>query len=296
MKFNRSLLSITILFSFFSLPLGAGPHAGYGKYVNPFIGTDAHGHTFPGACLPFGMVQLSPDTRITGWDACGGYHYSDTTLMGFSHTHLSGTGVADYGDVLVTPSAGPRPNPNLRFNHEKEHAEPGYYQVYLPGERINAELTSSLRVGVHRYTFDPADSPTISFDLHHGLGPDSVLTSEIQIVNDHELQGFRRSRGWASDRIIYFNAQFSRPFSEFVTIINDTPPGHDRKITGTDIKASFRFTRQKNPSIVLKVGLSSVGYDGAWNNIAHEYERTPGRHGKKNSVQLKSLVDKKTAW
>src|SRR5258706_306528 len=171
----------------------------FARYVNPFIGTGGHGHTFPGATVPFGMVQLSPDTRVDGWDACGGYHYSDSRILGFSHTHLSGTGVADYGDILIIPSTGgitSKPYSSA-FNHEHEEASPGYYSVMLDDFKVKAELTATARVGVHRYTFPKAEGANIVIDLHHGLGPDRVIESNVQIVNDWEITGTRRSDGWA---------------------------------------------------------------------------------------------------
>ena len=138
-------------------------HAGH---VNVFIGTGGHGHTFPGATLPHGMVQLSPDTRLIGWDACSGYHYSDSTIIGFSHTHLSGTGIGDYGDILFMPVTGEKPlkagdahepgkGYRARFSHDREEGRPGYYRVFLPDDGINVELTATTRAGMHRYTFPP---------------------------------------------------------------------------------------------------------------------------------------------
>ena len=139
----------------------------YTDSVNVFIGTGGHGHTFPGATLPHGMVQLSPDTRLLGWDACSGYYYDDTSIMGFTHTHLSGTGIGDYGDILFMPVVGEKPliagtaeNPDegyrSRFSHEQESARPGYYQVLLQDDSINVELTATLRAGLHRYTYPKA--------------------------------------------------------------------------------------------------------------------------------------------
>ena len=132
------------------------------NYVNPFVGTGGHGHTFPGATVPFGMVQLSPDSRLEGWDGCGGYHYSDSVIYGFSHTHLSGTGVSDYGDVLFSPTVGEvlynngadgNPGYSSKFSHNNESAHAGYYQVYLEDYDVNVELSASKRVGFHKYTF-----------------------------------------------------------------------------------------------------------------------------------------------
>src|SRR2546423_1611987 len=148
------------------------------RYVNPFVGTGGHGHTFPGAALPFGMVQLSPDTRLTGWDGCSGYHYSDRVIYGFSHTHLSGTGISDYGDVLLMPTVGPvylnaraeggeAGGYASRFSHRNEVASPGYYSVRLDDSGVRAELTATSRAAMHRYTFPATESATVIPDLAH---------------------------------------------------------------------------------------------------------------------------------
>ena len=159
--------------------------------VNPFIGTGGHGHTYPGATLPFGMVQLSPDSRIEGWDGCGGYHYSDSVIYGFSHTHLSGTGVSDYGDILFAPTVGDiiynngadeKPGYSSRFSHDKEIAEAGFYQVFLEDYNIDVSLTTSHRSGFHKYTFPKSDQSNIIIDLEHR---DEVLESEIEIISNN---------------------------------------------------------------------------------------------------------------
>jgi predicted alpha-1,2-mannosidase len=266
------------------------------KYVDPFIGTGGHGHTFPGATVPFGMVQLSPDTRVEGWDACGGYHYSDSTILGFSHMHLSGTGIADYGDVLLMPTVGamrivagdikiPGSGYRSRFSHEHEKASPGYYRVQLEDYNVNAELTTSQRIGFHRYTFPTSDNANIIIDLQHGLGPDKVIASDIQIVNDKEVAGFRRSEGWAKDQYVYFVAQFSKPFSSFGTAVNDTLHPNEHSSSGTNIKGYVRFSTSKNEKILVKVGISSVSIEGARNNILSEI---PGW----NFDQVKSHAEK----
>jgi len=153
---------------------------GFSAYVDPLVGTGGHGHTFPGATTPFGMVQLSPDTRVEGWDACAGYHYSDTVILGFSHLHLSGTGIADYGDILMTPTLK-RPDftrgadgktvyrHSSSFTHENEISYPGYYGVLLDDDSIRVELTATPRCGFHRYIFPRSDSAAIIVDLNHGL-------------------------------------------------------------------------------------------------------------------------------
>ena len=171
------------------------------RYVDPFIGTGGHGHTFPGPTLPFGMVQLSPDTRLTGWDSCSGYHYSDNLIYGFTHTHLSGTGIPDYGDALFMPMIGLHSfeakgtGPNNRgyantFKHENENASPGYYRVKLD-DGLQVELTTTKRVGFHRYTFpDHTDVGNVILDLTHR---DRVLDSYLKIVDKQHIEGFRRS-------------------------------------------------------------------------------------------------------
>ena len=156
--------------------------------VNPFIGTGGHGHTYPGATVPFGMVQLSPDTRLTGWDGCGGYHFSDTLIYGFSHTHLQGTGVSDYGDILFAPCTQFNSKANnwseryaSRFDHDHEEAHAGYYQVYLKDQNIQVELTATERLGIHRYSLDKADTLTLMVDMDHR---DALTNYSIYPLND----------------------------------------------------------------------------------------------------------------
>jgi predicted alpha-1,2-mannosidase len=249
--------------------------------INPFVGTAKHGHTYPGATVPFGMVQLSPDTRTEGWDACSGYHYSDTAILGFSHLHLSGTGVADYGDILLMPTVGALrvvqgdPARGIRgywskFRHADESASPGYYRVKLEDYGIQVELSATKRVGIHKYVFPKADSASIVIDLKHGLGPDKVEESSLQVVGDDEVVGFRRSQGWAKNQIIYFAAKFSRPFKSFGIVIDDVIRYQRRKASGDNLKGFVRFKTQANETILVKVGLSSVSIKGARKNLAAE--------------------------
>jgi len=176
------------------------------RYVDPFIGTGGHGHTFPGPTLPFGMVQLSPDTRLTGWDSCSGYHYSDNRIYGFSHTHLSGTGIPDYGDILLMPRIGlhafndfTKSGYTNTFKHENESASPGYYRVKFD-DGLQAELTTTKRVGFHRYTFpDHTDVGNIILDLTYR---DRVLDSYLKIVDKQHIEGFRRSSSWARKQVV----------------------------------------------------------------------------------------------
>ena len=251
------------------------------RLVNPFIGTDAHGHTFPGATLPFGMVQLSPDTRVEGWDACGGYHYSDRSILGFSHTHLSGTGIADYGDILLMPTLGriqltPGTISNTQtgyrsgFSHESEKASPGFYSVHLDKYSIGVELTTTRRVGLHRYTFPQSMESNIIIDLKHGLGPDRVIDAVLEINGDREITGSRRSDGWAKDQVVYFVAQFSKPFSSSGVAVDDTIRRGGKQGRGTNIKGFVRFATSADERIVVKVGLSGISIEGARKNLEAE--------------------------
>lgn len=246
--------------------------------VNPFIGTDFHGHTYPGATVPYGMVQLSPDTRLSGWDGCSGYHYSDLMVYGFSHTHLSGTGCSDYGDILLIPTTGKPGMDNKQyasaFRKETEKAKPGYYSVVLDKYKTRVELTTSTRVGFHRYTYPKTNQANVILDLAHR---DMVLDSWIQIVGNNEIRGFRRSREWADDQQLYFVIRFSNPFeqgevqtadgSPITVDFNDKKPGIYQ---GENLKACFSFNKLKANQLLVKVGLSSVSTDGAVKNLEAE--------------------------
>jgi predicted alpha-1,2-mannosidase len=246
------------------------------QYVNPFIGTGAHGHTFPGASVPFGMVQLSQDTQLEGWDGCSGYHYSDSIVFGFSHTHLSGTGVPDYGDILIMPTVGEiklnngRDNPDKgyasRFSHENEYATAGFYSTFLDDYRIGVELTASKRVGFHKYIFPESNESNIVIDLNHR---DKVVESEINIVSDTEIEGFRRSTAWANDQLVYFVAQFSKPFDDYgISMDDNIIEGVSGK--GENVKAFLTFETKADEEILLKVGISAVSLEGARNNLKTE--------------------------
>jgi len=250
----------------------------YVKMVDPFIGTGGHGHTYPGATVPFGMVQLSPDTRGENWDGSSGYHYSDGTIMGFSHTHLSGTGAPEFCDVLFMPTVGDvqwlvgdesdsKSGYRSAFRHENEKASPGYYRVLLDDDNILAELTATTRTGFHRYTFPKSDRANLIIDLQHR---DKVVESGIQIVGDSEIVGFRRSIGWAADQYVYFVARFSRPFKTFGVAVNDTLVKGIRQAEGKNIKAFVRWSTKANEQILVKVGLSAVDIDGARRNLEAE--------------------------
>ncbi len=259
--------------------LGTGPvatlSAGLTDDVDPFIGTGGHGHTFPGATLPFGMVQLSPDTRLEGWDGCSGYHYSDTVVYGFSHTHLSGTGVSEYGDILFMPITGdllfdngfgatPDEGYASRFDKATEEAAPGWYTVRLTDYGIDVQLTATERTGLHRYVY-PADRPGhLIIDLEHR---DRVIGSSLRVISDHEVEGHRRSDAWARDQVVYFVARFSRPISA-VTFSPDSDHDDD-SATGTEVKAALSFG-DAGGEVLVKVGISAVDVDGARHNLDSE--------------------------
>lgn len=252
----------------------------YTQYVDPFIGTDGHGHTYPGASLPHGMVQLSPDGGTTGWDWCSGYHYSDSSIIGFSHTHLSGTGCADYGDILFMPTTGevktepgtkddPDSGYRSRFNHKNETASPGYYSVLLDDYNIEAELTVTKRAGFHRYTFPETDKANIVIDLDHGIG-EIVLDAKLEIIDGKTIAGYRRSKGWANNHCVYFYAEFSQPFTNYGIVENGED--HAKKVEAQckNIKAYIQFENSSKQTVLGKVGISHTSLEGAKKNLAKE--------------------------
>jgi len=275
---NR-LRAVSILASFAligCLPKGTVSIA---DWVDPFIGTAGTGHTFPGATMPFGMVQLSPDTRQSGWDNCSGYHSSNPTILGFSHTHLSGTGAIDYGDILFAPMSealliepgeetDPKTGYRSAFSHSSEVAEPGYYRVFLEDDMINAEMTVTERVGFHRYTFSEGSEAHILIDLKHGLG-DRTIETWVEITGNSEIIGMRRSTGWAKDQVIYFVAQFSSPFKT-THLFKSGVSANDIRAEGTDIKAGLSFDSDKEKQLLVKVAISPVDIEGARQNLQHE--------------------------
>ena len=249
--------------------------------VNPFIGTGGHGHTFPGATMPFGMVQLSPDTRKDSWDGCSGYHYSDSIVYGFSHTHLSGTGVGDYGDIRFYPSSEElktqvfyndkyKDGYGSQFSHQMEEAEPGYYATYLIDEDVYASLTADMHSGFHKYSFPKSENTHILLDLIESVTSEKILTSQIKIINDSTIAGYRHTRGWANNQQLYFYARFSRPFSSWGIEKDGTKTENLLSAEGDSLKAWFNFPTQKRETIYLKVGLSMVDIQGAKNNLEKE--------------------------
>jgi predicted alpha-1,2-mannosidase len=243
----------------------------YTSIVNPFIGTDGHGHTFPGATMPFGMVQLSPDTRLDGWDGCSGYHYTDSIIYGFSHTHLSGTGVSDYGDILLMPSAEVPFLKNYHykspFSKKNEFAEPGYYKVLLDKGNIEVELTATPRVGIHKYQFPEQDRVHVVLDLAHR---DPVIASSLEIISDTEIRGMRRSNAWATDQLIYFHIQFSKPIQESGIASSGNWTDAKKVQEGKELKAYFSFDGSGKEALIVKTGISATGFEGALKNLQAE--------------------------
>ncbi len=265
----------------------------YTKYVNPFIGTGAadknslSGSNFPGATTPFGFVQLSPDTRDNPDDPGSGYDYNDKTIVGFSHTHLSGTGVADLFDVLMMPTTGEiKTEPGKAdatgsgyrssFTHDQESAKPGYYQVFLKDYGINAELTSTEHVGLQRYTFPQSKQAHIIIDLDHSLDKKrtywvcKVLDAQIRIIDNKTIEGYRILTGWANLRKVYFRAEFSKPFTSDILVEGRKRINNLAIINGSAVKAVLNFNTNNSEKILVKVGLSAVSAQNAGLNMQAE--------------------------
>lgn len=248
------------------------------REVDPFIGTGAHGHTYPGATLPFGMVQLSPDTFNKGWDWCSGYHYTDRSIMGFSHTHLSGTGSSDYGDFLFMPTTGElkfkpgsRKSPDAgyrsRFSHDCEVAYPGFYSVHLDDYDVEVQLTATRRVGLHRYQYPATTNANVIIDLAHFIDNTRILSSGVEFLSDRKLRGYVRKQGWAANRRLHFVAEFNRPFADWGLQAAGKQFPKEKAIEGTSVKAYVVFDTTDDPNVVAKVALSAVDYKGAQQNL-----------------------------
>ncbi|MBK7620223.1 MAG: GH92 family glycosyl hydrolase [Flavobacteriales bacterium] len=260
-RLRESVFTFLLLLSLLTTAQAPNPAR---DLVNPFIGTGGHGHTFPGACVPNGMVQISPDTRPDGvmdWDGCSGYHYSDSVIYGFSHTHLSGTGVADLCDVLLMPMSGtPSMDPLVyrsHFDHSSEKVHAGYYRAWLQDERTLAELTATARCGVHRYTMPPGEDHHVVIDLMHR---DELLASSIRL-DGQELVGERRSSSWARDQRLYFCIRFGAPQGKV-----EIAMGAARDST----KAIINVKSEGTSAFIVKVGISAVSIDGARKNLDTE--------------------------
>jgi predicted alpha-1,2-mannosidase len=249
------------------------PTPDYSQYVNPFIGTGGHGHTFPGPVAPHGMIQPSPDTRIDGWDACSGYYYEDTTINGFSQNHLSGTGCCDLGDFLIMPIVGEvqwqgqdKESQTLpwasAFSHDKEKSEPGYYSVTLDRYGVDAEITASERGAYYRFHFPDTDSAAILIDIDYSLQRQNNLDMKLVQLSDTEIAGTKTTKYWAFEQTASFYAKFSQPFTYELITENEG----DENI----YKAILRFKAKANEPIEVKLGISATDMDGAKRNAESE--------------------------
>ena len=272
---NRILLSSIFTFMLITGTIEAGEHT---QYVNPFIGTGAvhgslSGNNYPGATVPFGMIQLSPDTReAPDWAQASGYDYNDQTIYGFSHTRLSGTGASDLIDLLLLPTSEGRTSSN--FSHTAEKAQPGYYQVMLADEGINAELTATTRTGIHRYSYPNGKEAQLIIDLDHSANKGSwnrrIINSQIRIVNDHAIEGYRIITGWAKLRKVYFYIEFSSPILSSSLRDGDRQYENTPVINGSNLHAMLRFGKLNEKPLICKVALSPVSTDNAQLNLKQE--------------------------
>ena len=298
MKASFSFLILLIS----SFALGQNPS----QYVNPFIGTGGHGHTFPGATLPFGMVQLSPDTRIDGsWDGCSGYHYSDETIYGFSHTHLNGTGCSDFGDIMIMPFMGKASLDNKvyssKFSHQNEKSTAGFYSVKLDKHNIDVRLTASTRVGFHEYTFNTSGQANIVLDLNHR---DKLLEGRVRVIDSKTIEVFRRSEAWAKDQYVYARIEFNVPLE--VSLAKGENTKLEGLYKGNEIALNFSKQVKKGEKILVKVSLSPTSYDGAKGNSSEikgwDFEKVKKEAEQKWNSELSKIQitsdnnDKKTVF
>jgi predicted alpha-1,2-mannosidase len=264
---RKLILSLSCLCFFALLASGANDLT---KFVNPLIGTGGHGHLFPGAVVPHGMLQVSPDTRVYGWDACSGYYYGDSTINGFSHTHLTGTGCCDLGDVLLMPTVGKQHAEFVGsdmqgkayasgFSHKNEIACPGYYSVLLDRYGVKAEITTAKTAAIHRYTFPATDSAGVILDFDYTLERQRNIGMWVKVISDTEIIGHKRTEGWAKYQYTNFYVKFSRPFT--YTMISDTCADANGK--WPQCKVLLHFNLGADREVLAKVGISAVDTDGA---------------------------------
>lgn len=303
---KRSGTSVFLFLLFFSISFKAQKFEKLFQYVTPLIGTEKMGHTYPGATVPFGSVQLSPETDTISYELngkyngevykyCAGYRYEDKTIVGFSSTHFSGTGHSDLGDLLMMPTVGklqfnpgtasnPEKGYRSKFSHENEKAEAGYYKVKLEDHNILAELTATTRVGIQRYTFPKSDQAHIILDLMAGIYnyDGKNVWTYVRVENDHTITGYRQTNGWARTRTVYFAIQFSKPFKSYGQKNYDGKQvygGFWRKfdqtknfpeIAGKNLKMNFDFDTNENEAIEVKLALSPVSQNNALDNLEKE--------------------------
>src|SRR5436190_4507959 len=279
-----------------ALPLGAFSETnakernGFIDYVRPFVGTQGEGNTYPGPSAPFGMVQFSPDTENELWETASGYEYSDPSIMGFSLTHLTGTGIPDLGDFLFMPQIGnpkfvpgakddPDSGYRSRYSHDEEEASAGYYKVKLQKSGITVELTAGERAGMMRITFPASAEASILTDLHHVLTGKKwkVVWSHVRVENNSTVTGFHLVNGWARERYLYFAARYSRPFDK-AEIISDGQPviyntyrfRSDKEASGTNLQFVAKYKTREQESVIVKAAVSAVSAENAMKNLDAE--------------------------
>ena len=254
------------------------------SYVRPLVGTSGYGNIYPGSQIPFGGIQISPDTDFDYYDAAAGYKYDHATLLGFSLTHLSGTGIPDLGDFLFMPGTGkihftpgthekPDSGYRSRYSHDREWASPNYYGVDLLDYGVKAEMTSGIRSGILRFTYPASDSSFVLLDLNHTLWQ-SCPWSNLRVENDSTLTGYKLVKGWGPERHVYFTAVFSRPFEDFGIMQDTVPVIYNTKrfrshleAWGKDLRFWMRFPTREGEMITVKVAISAVSTEGAANNM-----------------------------
>ncbi|WP_286967863.1 GH92 family glycosyl hydrolase [Flavobacterium sp. UBA4854] len=280
-----TLLSLTVIFTAsckINVDKNKHPQSFATNYVDPFIGTGGHGHTYPGATVPFGMLQVSPDNGISSWDWCSGYHYSDSIVSGFSHLHLSGTGIGDLADILFMPTdkkldltakAASRDflPYKSKYNHVNEKAIPGYYQVFLEDPKINVELTSTQRTAYHKYTYNNNDTQSVIVDLGFAINWDKATKTAITVEDANTISGYRYSTGWAKNQKVFFVAKFSKPITESI-ITADKKVVSAKSAEGENTALQLFFDSKNSKELGVKVALSSVSIANAKDNLEENKE------------------------
>jgi predicted alpha-1,2-mannosidase len=276
-KYLLILCTILIISCTKKINLSKNKEKSISSYVNPFIGTGGHGHTYPGATVPFGMLQVSPVNGTNGWDWCSGYHYSDSIAVGFSHLSLSGTGIGDLADIIFMPvnkEVNLAVNPQSRdsisykssYSHQNEKASPGYYQVFLEDHNINVELTTSKRTANHKYTFKKGDKNSVVIDLGFAINWDKPLETSLKIEDAYTISGTRFSKGWAQNQKVFFVAKFSKPITRYK--LHADGNATDKKIiSGTKTSTQLFFDADDTNELQVKVALSSVSVKNAKGNL-----------------------------
>ncbi|WZL90483.1 GH92 family glycosyl hydrolase [Salinimicrobium sp. 3283s] len=283
---NKNVLSLLSLGVFFLFSCNRDMHkepsneAQVTTFVDPFIGTGGHGHTYPGATVPFGMIQLSPDNGKQGWDWSSGYHISDTLIVGFSHLHLSGTGIGDLADLLFMPAnkkidlttpvetRDDIPYKSV-FSHSKEEASPGYYRVFLEDPEVEVELTASARTGYQKYKYSQAGEQSVIVDLGFAINWDTPLATKITIEDDYTISGFRHSTGWAKNQKVFFVAKFSSPIVS-KSLVSDGQEVNENSAEGAKTATQLFFDLEKANELQVKLALSSVSIENARQNLDNE--------------------------